>query len=92
MKEITFANETRAREVAFSMNKNAEPLENFESRGSAYHRWIFSENAVVVNFAHGHGNKDGRFTRMWLVKGSAHKVGRDETNLDFYNEKVEVKK
>ncbi|WP_314694848.1 hypothetical protein [Tannerella forsythia] len=91
MKEITFANESRAREVALSMNKECAYLENYETRGSTYHRWIFSENAVVLNFEHGHGNKNGRFARMWLVKGSAYKVGRDETNLDFYNEKVVVK-
>ena len=92
MKEITFANYLRAKEVALSMNKDSAYLENYESRGSSYYRWIFSKDSIIVNFAHGEGNKDGRFARMWLIKGTAYKVGREDANLDFYNENIVVDK
>ena len=90
-KTILFSNNNRAKEVAQNMNPNYKLLENFQSRGNAYHKWIFSDDAVVVAYTHGHGKYDGRFAVVRLIKGTAWKVGRDETDLEFYGEKIEVK-
>lgn len=90
-KTILFSNNNRAKEVAQNMNPNYKLLENFQSRGNAYHKWIFSDDAVVVAYTHGHGKYDGRFAVLRLIKGTAWKVGRDETDLEFYGEKIEVK-
>lgn len=90
-KEITFANQQRAREVAKEMNPNYVWLQNNQTRGTTYYKWLFSKDAVYITFAHGEGNKNGRFTEFFLIKGSAVKVGRDEDDLGFYNEKVKVK-
>ena len=90
-KTILFSNDNRAKEVAQNMNPNSVLLENFQSRGNAYHKWIFSEDSVVVAYTHGQGKHDGRFAVLRLIKGTAWKVGRDETDLEFYGEKIEVK-
>nr|DAI14364.1 MAG TPA: hypothetical protein [Caudoviricetes sp.] len=90
MKQILFSNNDRAKEVAQNMNPNSVLLENFQSRGNAYHKWIFSDDAVVVAYTHGHGKYDGRFAVLRLIKGTAWKVGRDEDDIEFYNQKVVV--
>lgn len=91
MKEIIFANEKRAEEVARSMNPQHIVLVDNCTRGTTYYRWIFSNDAVAITFAHGEGKNSSRFTVYFLIKGTAHKVGRDETDMSFYNEKVVVK-
>ena len=91
MKKIVFANEKRATEVAQSMNPQHVVLVDNCTRGTTYYRWIFSNDAVVVVYNHGEGKNSGRFTVYFLIKGTAYKVGRDETDLSFYNEKVVVK-
>ena len=90
-KTILFSNDNRAKEVAQNMNSNYKLLENFQSRGNAYYKWIFSKDSVVVAYTHGQGKHDGRFAVFRLIKGTAWKVGRDETDLEFYGEKIEVK-
>ena len=90
MKQILFSNNDRAKEVAQNMNPNSVLLENFQSRGNAYHKWIFSDDAVVVAYTHGHGKYDGRFAVLRLIKDTAWKVGRDEDDIEFYNQKVVV--
>ena len=90
-KTILFSNNNRAKEVAQNMNPNNMYLENFQSRGNAYYKWIFSDDAVIVAYTHGQGKHDGRFAVLRLIKGTAWKVGSDETDLEFYGEKIEVK-
>lgn len=90
MKEIIFANEKRATEVALSMNPQHVVLADNCTRGTTYHKWIFSDDSVVIVYNHGHGNMHGRFAVHFLIKGTAHLVGRDETDLSFYNEKITI--
>lgn len=91
MKIIPFANYNRAAEVAENMNPNHIVLSDNETRGTTYYRWLFSEDATVLVYTHGEGKKGSRFQTYFLIRGTANKVGRDATNLDFYNEKIEVK-
>lgn len=90
-KFITFATLERCCQVAKEMNPNHRAIENCETRGNSYYKWIFSDDAVVLCHAQGQGKIDGRFANLWLIRGTAWKVGRDETDLEYYNEKVIVK-
>lgn len=90
-KFILFSTASRCNEVAQQMNPKSVRLQDNCTRGTTYYRWIFSEDAVVLNFTKGEGKAGGRFTDHYLVKGTAYKVGRDESDLEFYNEKVELK-
>lgn len=89
-KYITFSNYDRAAEVAASMNPNNVRVDENQTRGSSYHSWVFSPDAVIINYEHGEGKRTSRFARQWLIKGTAWQVGRDETNLGFYDFKVIV--
>jgi hypothetical protein len=87
---IVFSNQTRAMDVALKMNNAAKMLQNNETRGTTYFRWVFSEDAVVIAFAHGEGKVSGRFSVYYLVRGAAYKVGRDPKDMKFYGETVKV--
>ena len=87
---MTFSGHEAAKEVALRTNNSAIRLQDNQTRGTTYYRYIFSEDAVVANFVHGEGKKDGRFAVHFLISGTAHKVGRDENELSFYNESIEV--
>lgn len=91
MKTILFANYERAAEVAESMNPNHIVLSDNETRGTTYYRWLFSDDAVVLCYAHGEGKEGSRFQTYFLIRGDAAKVGRDAEDLGFYNEKISVK-
>ena len=71
------------------MNPNSVEVQNNETRGSSYYRWEFSSNAVVVVYCSGQGNETGRFTRYFLVRGTATKVGRDGDPA-YFGEQVTV--
>lgn len=90
-KFITFATLERCSQVAKEMNPNHWFISNNETKGNSYYKWIFSDDAVVLCHAHGEGKADGRFANFWLIKGTAWMVGRDETDLEYYNEKVIAK-
>lgn len=91
MKVITFSNWQRASEVAKEMNPNHVLIEENQTRGTTYYSWVFSDDAVCVCYAHGEGKVGSRFQSYYLIRGTAWKVGRDETDLEFYGESVTVK-
>jgi hypothetical protein len=92
MKKILFADEAKAKKVAIRMNPRNIRLEDCRTRGTSYYAWLFDEDATCICFAHGEGKDGSRFQVYFLVDGSAHKVGRDASDLAFYDESVFVKK
>ena len=91
-REIIFANRDRCMAVASAMNENFIVLEDNCTFGTSYYKWEFAKGSTILRFTHGEGRVGGRFTRHFLVRGTAYKVGRgSNSNRDYFGESVTVR-
>ena len=73
---------------ATRLNNRYKVLNNNQTWGDGYYKWVFSADSAIVTYEEGHGNIYEGNAKIFLVKGVARKVGRNVTDLKFFNETV----